>query len=101
MKSKPYKVSGKLFRYDFDSSTVEYIAKAGTEEIEADREWKETHGRSLYGIGDDGYMVLDTIGLNRKNWENRAARDEYLSGWAVDLDAEAKALAADFLRWEM
>lgn len=101
MKSKPYKVSGKLFRYDFDSSTVEYIAKAGTEEIEADREWKETHGRSLYGIGDDGYMVLDTIGLNRKNWENRAARDEYLSGWAVDLDAEAEALAADFLRWEM
>ena len=101
MKSKPYKVSGKLFRYDFDSSTVEYIAKAGTEEIEADREWKETHGRSLYGIGDDGYMVLDTIGLNRKNWEIRAARDEYLSGWAVDLDAEAEALAADFLRWEM
>ncbi len=101
MKSKPYKVSGKLFRYDFDSSTVEYIAKAGTEEIEADREWKETHGRSLYGIGDDGYMVLDTIGLNRKNWENRAARDEYLSGWAVDLDAEAEALVADFLRWEM
>lgn len=101
MKSKPYKVSGKLFRYDFDSSTVEYIAKAGTEEIEADREWKETHGRSIYGIGDDGYMVLDTIGLNRKNWENRAARDEYLSGWAVDLDAEAEALVADFLRWEM
>lgn len=101
MKSKPYKVSGKLFRYDFDSSTVEYIAKAGTEEIEADREWKETHGRSLYGIGDDGYMVLDTIGLNRKNWENRAARDEYLSGWAVNLDAEAEALVADFLRWEM
>lgn len=101
MKSKPYKVSGKLFRYDFDSSTVEYIAKAGTEEIEADREWKETYGRSLYGIGDDGYMVLDTIGLNRKNWENRAARDEYLSGWAVDLDAEAEALVADFLRWEM
>jgi hypothetical protein len=101
VKSKPYKVSGKLFRYDFDSSTVEYIAKAGTEEIEADREWKETHGRSLYGIGDDGYMVLDTIGLNRKNWENRAARDEYLSGWAVDLDAEAEALVADFLRWEM
>lgn len=101
MKSQPYKASGKLFRYDFDSSTVEYIAKAGPEEIEDDREWKRNHGSSLYGIGDDGYMVLDTIGLNRKNWENRAARDEYLSGWAVDLDAEAEALVADFLRWEM
>ena len=101
MKSKPYKVSGKLFRYDFDSSTVEYISKAEPEDIEAEREWMERHDKPLYGIGADGYMVLDTIGLNRKNWENRAARDEYLSGWAVDLDAEATALAADFLRWEM
>ena len=101
MKSKPYKVSGKLFRYDFDSSTVEYIAKAGTEEIEADREWKKTHGRSLYGIGDDGYLVLDTIGLNRKNWEDKGARDEYLAAWAVDLDAELEAMAADFVKYEL
>lgn len=101
MKSKPYKVSGKLFRYDFDSSTVEYIAKAGTEEIEADREWKETHGRSLYGIGDDGYMVLDTIGLNRKNWEDKGARDEYLAAWAVDLDAELEEMTANFAKYEL
>lgn len=101
MKSKPYKVSGKLFRYDFDSSTVEYIAKAGTEEIEADREWKETHGRSLYRIGDDGYMVLDTIGLNRKNWEDKGARDEYLAAWAVDLDAELEEMTANFVKYEL
>ena len=96
MKSRPYKVSGKLFRYDFDSSTVEYIAKAEPEEIEADREWKRSHGRSLYGIGEDGYMVLDTIGLNRKNWEDRGARD-----WAVDLDAELAAMTADFVKYEL
>lgn len=101
MKSRPYKLGDKLFRYDFDSSMVEYILKAEPVEIEAEREWLEKHDRPLYGIGADRYMVLDTIGLNRKNWENRAARDEYLSGWAVDLDAEAEALAADFLRWEM
>ena len=101
MKSKPYKVSGKLFRYDFDSSTVEYIAKAGTEEIEADREWKETHGRSLYGIGDDGYMVLDTIGLNRKNWEDKGARDEYLAAWDVDLDAELEEMTSNFVKYEL
>ena len=101
MKSRPYKVSGKLFRYDFDSSTVEYIAKAESEEIEADREWKRSHGRSLYGIGEDGYMVLDTIGLNRKNWEDRGARDEYLAAWAVDLDAELAAMTADFVKYEL
>lgn len=101
MKSRPYKLGDKLFRYDFDSSMVEYILKAEPVEIEAEREWPEKHDGPLYGIGADRYMVLDTIGLNRKNWENRAARDEYLSGWAVDLDAEAEALAADFLRWEM
>lgn len=35
MKSQPYKASGKLFRYDFDSSMVEYIAKAELEEMTA------------------------------------------------------------------
>ena len=37
MKSKPYKLGDKLFRYDFDSSTVEYISKAEPEDIEAER----------------------------------------------------------------
>lgn len=101
MKSQPYKASGKLFRYDFDSSMVEYIAKAELEEIEADREWKRNHGRSLYRIGDDGYMVLDTIGLNRKNWEDKGARDEYLAAWAVDLDAELEEMTANFVKYEL
>lgn len=33
MKSNPVKVSGKLFRYDFDHSVVEYIIKADAETI--------------------------------------------------------------------
>lgn len=29
MKSKVYKLDGKMFRYNFDRNTVEYVAKAG------------------------------------------------------------------------
>ena len=54
MKSKPYKVSGKLFRYDFDSSTVEYISKAEPEDIEAEREWMERHDKPSTASGLTG-----------------------------------------------
>lgn len=102
MKTKPYKLHDKLFRYDFDSSTVEYIAKADAETLASEEEWKANHnGDSLYGIGEDGYMVLASAGLNRENWKKKAHRDEYLAGWADDLDEEVAALAADFLRYDM
>lgn len=38
MKSNPVKVSGKLFRYDFDRSVVEYIIKADAETISEENE---------------------------------------------------------------
>lgn len=38
VKSNPVKVSGKLFRYDFDRSVVEYIIKADAETIDAEIE---------------------------------------------------------------
>lgn len=38
MKSKPIKVSGRLFRYDFDRSAVEYIVKAGAETVREEEE---------------------------------------------------------------
>ena len=54
MKSSPYKLNGKLFRYNFDTCIVEYIMKADKDDLEADEEWKRTHGgRSLFGIGSD------------------------------------------------
>ena len=43
MKSKPYKLNGKLFRYDFDHSMVEYIYKADAEDIALEEEWEKTH----------------------------------------------------------
>ena len=101
MKSAPYRLEGKLFRYDFSDSTVEYIAKAAAEDIAFDRYWAQTHGgESLMGIGTDGYMILDTVGLHRRNWENKESRDGYLLGWSDDIDAESARLASDFVRYE-
>lgn len=76
MKSNPVKVSGKLFRYDFDRSVVEYIIKADAETIDAEIEWEQKHGSQLYGVGADGYIVLASAGLRKENWTNTAARKE-------------------------
>ena len=60
MKSNPVKVSGKLFRYDFDHSVVEYIIKADAETISEENEWKRKHGSPLFGIDPEGvYRLLD------------------------------------------
>lgn len=101
MKSKPVKVSGKLFRYDFDRSVVEYIIKAAEKIIDAEIEWEQKHGSQLYGIGADGYIVLSSAGLNATNWKNAAARKEYLSEWAGELEEEANCLAEDFVKNEL
>ena len=101
MKSKPYKFQGKLFRYDFDHAMVEYICKAGAEEIADEKEWMETHNKPLYGIDADGYMELDAVGLRAENWKRKAVRDEYLSQYCFDLDEEAAWLAHDFEKYEL
>ena len=101
MKSKPVKVSGKLFRYDFDRSVVEYIIKADEEIIDAEIEWEQKHGSQLYGVGADGYIVLESAGLRKENWINTAARKEYLSGWAEELSEEERCLTEAFVRNEL
>lgn len=102
MKSAPYKMDGKLFRYDFGDSTVEYITKATADEIKLESDWAEKHdGERLVGIGKDGYIILDTVGLRRENWANKEVRDEYLRGWSDDLDAEMSQLASDFVEFEL
>lgn len=102
MKSKTYKLNGKLFRYNFATCTAEYIQKADKETLTEEAEWKLAHeGRSLYGVGDDGYIVLDTIGLHPDNWKDREARDGYLNAWCNDLDAELESMAADFVKYEL
>ncbi len=101
MKSNPVKVSGKLFRYDFDRSVVEYIIKADAETISEENEWKRKHGSPLFGIDPEGYIVCSTAGLNVANWKNAAARKEYLSEWADELSEEESYLAEDFVKNEL
>ena len=101
MKSKPVKVSGKLFRYDFDRSVVEFIVKADAETISEENDWKQKHGSALFGIDAEGYIVCSTAGLNAANWKDAAARKEYLSEWANELEEEAIRLAENFVKNEL
>lgn len=101
MKSNPVKVNGKLFRYDFDRSAVEYIIKADAEIIREENEWKQKHGFSLFSIDAKGYIVLAYAGLNVANWKDAAARREYLTEWANDLEAAENCMAADFIKNEL
>lgn len=102
MKSSVYKVRGKMFRYNFDTCEVEYLYKASAEEIAEEEDWKQRHGgRPLVGIDADGYVVLSTVGLQKKNWTSKASRDEYLAEWAEELEAESQQLADDFIKYEL
>lgn len=102
MKSRPVKVEGHLFRYNFDRSEVEHIIKADDETVRFDEEWKNGHnGKSLYGIGRDGYMVVGVAGFSRTIWEDLELRFEYLRMWAEELDEEAAILADDFVKYEL
>lgn len=79
--SDPYKVAGKWFRYNYKYSEVEYI----------------THASNEFGPIE----VITSVGLSKDNWENKEARNEYLQGWAEELDAEANSLADDFIKNEL
>lgn len=79
--SDPYKIAGKWFRYNYKYSEVEYI----------------THASNEFGPIE----VITSVGLSKDNWENKKARNEYLQGWAEELDAEANSLADDFIKNEL
>ena len=102
MKSNPVKVGDRLFRYDFGNAMVEYIIKADEEMLKEEAEWKEKHhGDSLFNIGEDGYSVLSTAGLNVSNWKDADARKGYLIGWAAELEEEEERMAEEFVRYEL
>mgnify|MGYP003571350182 CR=1 FL=1 len=101
MKSKPVKINGKLFRYDYENSVVEYIYKPSPEEIADNAEWETRHGYPLYHVDETGYEVLDSIGLRRENWDNRETRMEYLHGWAEELEEETRCMMDDFIKYEL
>jgi hypothetical protein len=79
--SDPIKVNGKWFRYNYKYSEVEYI----------------THASNEFGPIE----VVTSVGLNKDTWNDKQARNEYLQGWAEELEAEANSLADDFIKNEL
>lgn len=97
--SPVYEFQDKLFRYDYDNCLVQLVYKADTEMYNDNMEWQEKYKKNLWDIDEDGYIESCAVGLRRENWDNKDIRDEYLFGWADELDEEARCMAADFLRY--
>lgn len=93
--SSPYKFHGKIFRYDFTNSLVQYLYKASPEEIQEEQEWRQKHHSSLIDIDDDGYVEVTAAGLRRENWDRKEVRDEYLAGWIEEIEEENEYLMAE------
>lgn len=82
-----YKFKGKEFAYDFQDNLVILLFK-DDEEVEA--------------LGADApYRELDAAGLRQSYWRRKSVRDEYLTEWSADIDAESSWLAEDFIQNEL
>lgn len=101
MKSRPYKYSGKLFRYDFDECMVEYICKANAEMLKDNEEWMAEFGKPMWEIDADGYCIIDRVGLRSENWKNKESRDYYLCSWCDDMAEEFACEMAMFEKYEL
>ncbi len=83
-----YKLDGSEYAYDMKNAVVMFLFK-DEDEVEH------------FGIDEAPYRVLDTVGLSRDNWNDRAERDEYLRGYKQDLDDESSYLVQDFIQNEL
>ena len=98
MKSAIVKVNGKSFRYDYETKMVWWVQKATKEDIEDNREWREKFGHDLFPI-EDGYTLIESVGLCEENWTDKESRMEYLSIWSDELDEETSCLADQYLMY--
>ena len=101
MYSKVIKVNGKEFRYDYDRCVVEWVHKADEQMKQDNIEWQEKFGRNLFEIDEDGYEVVETVGLSKEHWDHAGTRKEYLTEWGYDLDEEAAYMAEMFVKYEL
>ena len=97
--SKVYKRKGECFRYDYENSLLIWVFKATAEYYEDNVRWQEKFGKNLWDIDEDGYVEVCSVGLERSNWTNKEARNEYLDGWISVLDEETSRLTEDFLMY--
>lgn len=70
--SDNYWYLARVYRYDYKDGYVQ---------------WIENSDENPYM-----YEVVDEIGLSRENWENQESRDEYLSEWNGEQEAEIEAM---------
>ena len=97
-KSTVYKFRGRLFRYDYDCSVVELVSKASQEELDDNKRWQSKYGRNLWDIDENGYIVVDEIGLHKSNWMDKFARNDYLNEWVDELNYMAQTYSESYLR---
>lgn len=95
------KIGKKTFRYNPDRCIVEYVTKATPDMYADDAEWMEKHGRPLWGIDKDGYIVLDSAGLSLEHWKNKEDRIMYLTEWDWEIDCETGGMIDDFVKYEL
>lgn len=77
-----------FFAYDKKYHTLFYLFKDDEEVLEL-------------GWDNAPWRELDSVGLSPANWYNLDAREEYLAGYASDLESEASYLAQDFIENEL
>ena len=83
------KHGGRDFAYDKKDNILHYLFK-DEEEIDV-----------MGGIENVPFRSLDAAGLSLDSWTDTDVRDEYLDGYANDLDDEASYLAQDFIKNEL
>ena len=96
--TKAVKVGKHYFKYDREQAIVRMYWKPKKEELEEmiadNKEWQEKHHSNLWDIDEDGLMYIDGAGLRRENWDNKAARNEYLAEMEADYEEEARYMMA-------
>ena len=95
------KVGKKMFRYDEKNCVVQYVYEATPDMYEDDAEWMDKYGHPLWGIDKDGYIVLDSAGLSRENWDDKEIRQEYLTEWCYEISDEVNYLVSEFVDGEL
>ena len=95
------KIGNYFFKYDYKHAIVSRVVKATDEARKDNEHWIAKYGKPLWDIDEEGFIEIASVGLSRENWENKAIRDEYLSEWIYELDAETSILCEDFIKNEL
>lgn len=93
--SKPVKFGDRYFRYNYDTTEVEYVVPVTSEMLTENEEWMHKFHSSLYDI-HDGFAVIDYRQLNPDYWENKSDRIDYLREFSTDLDYEVNSAIDEF-----